>query len=141
MTTTDRFNPPAAATLRARWPLAVLVLGLAATGFAMWTWDHYVGALVDACRSGPGIPAFGPAAAAAGLLLGLAAVGWLCHQLFVAPRHGTALSPAVHRAALVVVVLAVVALLVQAVEVKETLGGRGYQPNTCSGLHTPAPRP
>ncbi|WP_055590889.1 hypothetical protein [Peterkaempfera griseoplana] len=141
MTITDRTAPPPATTLRARRPLAVLVLGLAATGFAMWTWDHYVGALVDACQAGPGIPAFGPVAAVAGLLLGLTAVGWLCHQLFVAPRRGAALTPGVRRAALVVVALSVVALLVQAVEVKETLGSRGYQPDTCSGAHAPSRLP
>lgn len=134
-------HPHPVKTPHARWPLALLVLGLAATGFAMWSWDHYVGALVDACRSGPGIPGFGPAAAVAGLLLGLVGVGWLGRQLVVAPRRGAAPSPGVRRALVTVVVVSVVLLLVQAVEVKETLGGRGYQPSPCSGLRAPAPLP
>ncbi|MFF4651429.1 hypothetical protein [Streptomyces sp. NPDC001380] len=123
-------HPPR--TLRVRGPLALLVLGLAATGFALWSWNRHVGAFVDACKPGPGIPASGTAAAVGGLLLGLVATVWLARRVLAAPRRG---------AGAVALVIAAVLLLVQAVEAKEVLGSRGPQANPCSGSHAPSRLP
>jgi hypothetical protein len=130
---------PAPRTLRARWPLALLVTGLAFTGVSIWTDGHYVGDLTDACKAGPGIPWFGVAAAWVGLLLGVAAAIRIAWQVFVAPhrkppRTVAALRPGVHGAMLAVLVLSIIPLLLQVIAVHGAMGDRGHRRSPCEGL-------